>query len=248
MSSTAPQDGWRPRAILFDLDDTLIDSSRADSLALRETLETFQHEFHGASLPMLLALHTDLLKEARDLYHRSGVMTNLPERLGRLLRLVGADSHSATKMGEYYYEARMRHLAPYPDVLLFLNQLKRRYPLGIVSNGPKGIQHRVLEAMGMADLFQTVVVAGEVGVRKPDPAIFQMALTALKTSPQEVLMAGDSYPLDVVPAMRLGMRAAHVQGMPGDLRLNPFQSSRDPQEGPCSYRVARVPELRFLLE
>lgn len=241
-------DGWRPRVVLFDLDDTLIDSSRADSEALRRTLETFHHEFHGAPMQYLLDIHSDLVKEAREMFHKTGVWAYPPERLGRMLRLLGADPGMATKMGEYYYQVRVELLRPFPGVVPFLERLRERYPLGILSNAPSGMQERVLYNLGMADLFDAVVVAGDVGARKPDPRMFHAGLEAMRAQPGETLMVGDNYPVDVVPARRLGMHAVHVAGLPGDLRLNLFHHPSEPLEGPCDLRVGRVTELDFLLD
>lgn len=244
---SAGLDAWRPSVVFLDLDDTLLDSSRADSEALRATLERFQGEFHGAPLAHLLDIHADLLKEARDVYHRTGVWAYPPERLGRMLRLVGADPSAATRMGEHYYQVRGERLRPFPGVVSFLERLRERYPLVIVSNAPSGMQERVLLNLGMADLFDAVVVAGDVGARKPDPVIFRAALDAARVAPERALMVGDSYPVDVVPAMKLGMRAVHVAGEPGDVRLHLFHAPGDPLEGPCDVRVGRVTELAFLL-
>lgn len=85
--------------------------------------------------------------------------------------------------------------------------LRERYRLGIVSNF-YGNLVTVCEGCAIDDLFAVVVDSAQVGYRKPDPRIFQAALTALRASPEEAVFIGDSQPRDMAGARALGM--SHV--------------------------------------
>ncbi|HWG90358.1 MAG TPA: HAD family hydrolase [Candidatus Thermoplasmatota archaeon] len=242
------EDGWRPRAILFDLDDTLLRSSEADALALERTVARFHEAFNGLTVSQIIEQHADLLREVRDAYHRTGTWAYPAERLSRLLARAGGDPSQGALLGEHYTEARLEALAPYEGVGEFLEALRAAgLRLGLLSNGSGQMQRRVLLRFRLAPYFDPVVLAGEVGLRKPDPAIFEFALGQMGFRPEEVLMVGDSYALDVLPALQLGMRAVHVAGGPGDARSHLFHRPGDPLEGPCTLRVGRVTELAAFL-
>lgn len=92
-----------------------------------------------------------------------------------------------------------------------LKLLAEKYPMVLVSNFYGNI-NKVLETYGLQDLFQKVVESSVVGVRKPDPAIFELGVKALDLKPNECLVVGDSYNKDIVPALKAGCRAVWLKG------------------------------------
>ena len=98
----------------------------------------------------------------------------------------------------------------YPDTEATLEALSGRYKLGIIANQPKGLR-AILDDFGIGKYFELVVGSDDVGISKPDPAIFALALTAAKCDPREALMVGDRFDNDIVPAMAAGMRTARIK-------------------------------------
>jgi putative hydrolase of the HAD superfamily len=92
-----------------------------------------------------------------------------------------------------------------------LSRLHQRVGLGVVSNF-YGNVHRVLEEAGLAPLLATIVDSSVVGVRKPDPAIFTLAVRRLGVEPAEVLYVGDSLEKDIVGAHAAGLRTGWLTG------------------------------------
>lgn len=92
-----------------------------------------------------------------------------------------------------------------------LDNLSARYPLVLVSNFYGNI-HSVLHAYGLEGYFREVVESAVVGIRKPDPQIFSLGVTALGLQPHEVLVVGDSYDKDIVPAHTLGCYTVWLKG------------------------------------
>ena len=92
-----------------------------------------------------------------------------------------------------------------------LQQLAERYPLVLVSNFYGNIQ-AILRDFQLDTLFQQVIESAVVGIRKPDPAIFQLGVDALGLQSSEVLVVGDSYTKDIVPASSLGCSTVWIQG------------------------------------
>lgn len=84
-----------------------------------------------------------------------------------------------------------------------LQQLAKLYPLLLVSNFYGNLRQVVAET-GILPLFQSITDSTIVGIRKPDPAIWQQAFESQGYKPNEVLVIGDSYKNDIAPALSLG--------------------------------------------
>ena len=80
--------------------------------------------------------------------------------------------------------------------------------LGIVSNGTTAEQTEQLSLLGIHDFFAPIIISQQVGFRKPDPRIFELALEPWKFPPASVLFVGDRPDWDVEAPRRAGMRAA----------------------------------------
>ena len=87
-----------------------------------------------------------------------------------------------------------------------LEALALEYPLVMVSNFYGNINN-ILADFGIAGCFQNVIESAVVGVRKPDPQIYQLGIDALGFQPHECLVVGDSFSKDIQPAQQLGCPA-----------------------------------------
>lgn len=116
------------------------------------------------------------------------------------------DADHAADLGERFgVERRARH-STHTDARAALAQLEGDYALAVVTNGASCLQREKLAASGLADYFGAVVVAGDVGAAKPDPAVFERALTLLGHAPENAVMIGDTLERDIAGARALGMR------------------------------------------
>ncbi len=94
----------------------------------------------------------------------------------------------------------------YPDAVPTLEKLKSDgYTLGLVSNAPPDTL-KAVRALGLPRFMPTIVVSGIVGVSKPNPAIFRIALREARAEPEESAHVGDVYEADVQGARNAGMR------------------------------------------
>ncbi len=91
-----------------------------------------------------------------------------------------------------------------------LQRLSERYPMVLVSNFYGNIR-AILQDFRL-DLFQDVVESAVVGIRKPDPRIFQLGVDALGMAAQDVVVIGDSYSKDIVPAASIGCQTVWIRG------------------------------------
>lgn len=92
-----------------------------------------------------------------------------------------------------------------------LTELRKKYRIGLVTNF-YGNMSVVLDEFGLASLFDTVTESAVVGVRKPDPQIFRLAVKALDVESENVVVIGDSYSKDILPAHEIGCHTIWLKG------------------------------------
>ena len=122
-----------------------------------------------------------------------------------------------------------------------LEALYARYPMVLVSNFYGNVES-VLSDFDVRKYFGTIVESAVVGVRKPDPKIFALGVEALGLKPEEVLVIGDSYKKDIVPAESLGCKVLWIKG-------KGWTAEEDAQTHPCIIsRLSQVLESPILAE
>ncbi len=106
------------------------------------------------------------------------------------------------------YATFRRALTPIdPEALSVLEDLGRDHRLALVTNGAPDVQREKLERTPLAEHFAAIVISAEIGVGKPDPRIFRAALDSLEVASAEAVMVGDSLERDIVGARRAGLRS-----------------------------------------
>ena len=197
-----------PKAILFDLDDTLFDHQRASTIALRA-----MHAAHAPHLPFdaFAQCHRDVLEK----FHRhylDGQFTLDEARTARMKFLFasfGIDIDDATinAAAALYRQQHQANRALLPGALELLTALQPQARLGIVTNNSTVEQHEKLRALGIAHFFDTVVISEDAGFAKPDPRIFAIALERIGARAEESVFLGDSWQNDVQGALSAGIGA-----------------------------------------
>ena len=92
-----------------------------------------------------------------------------------------------------------------------IEELHEHYPLVLVSNFYGNIE-TVLNDFGIREFFCKIIESAVVKVRKPDPAIFMLGVKELGLAPEEVVVIGDSYSKDIVPAKECGCQTIWIKG------------------------------------
>lgn len=111
-------------------------------------------------------------------------------------------------IAQYCYDYVIRTLDVARPVVA---ELSHHYPLVLVSNFYGNI-NVILQDFRLDEYFQKVIESSVVGVRKPDPRIFMLGVEALKLKPEEVLVVGDSFSKDIVPANSIGCKTLWIRG------------------------------------
>lgn len=118
------------------------------------------------------------------------------------------EGHSE-KIAQACYETARSHTAQAAVTLSLLK--KKGISMGLVSNF-YGNLDAVLKDFKLRSYFSVVIESAVVGIHKPSPALWKVALLRLRAPKKEVLVVGDSYPKDIVPAKSIGCHTAWLQG------------------------------------
>jgi FMN phosphatase YigB (HAD superfamily) len=108
-----------------------------------------------------------------------------------------------------------------PGAVETLKALARRYRLGLIANQPAGTEAR-LAHYGIRSYFSVIISSTEEGVRKPDPAIYELGLQRAQVRANRAVMVGDRLDNDIIPSIEVGLHAVWIRkgfGGMGDLDL-----------------------------
>ena len=203
-----------PRALLLDLDGTLLDESRLQEAVLG-TCERLATVLTGLDASQLAeanarewAAYWAGIEREWDLGVLDGASVQL-EAWRRTLRACGCDDESAARLAARTFGRLSRETyALFDDVPEFLALAKQAgLRLALITNGASDTQREKLRALDIERCFDAVVISGEVGVAKPDPAAFEIALTRLAVPREGVWHVGDSLSADVAGARAAGITA-----------------------------------------
>lgn len=222
------------KAILFDMDDTLIDwSQRSQDWQVfeREHLARVFHyiakEVHPVRAPEAFydaarTLSRQAWQDAeRDLHapHLGAVMRSALARIGVPPNLIDIDAC----LRAYDWQP-IGGVAAYPDAVEVLPVLASHgVKIGLITNAfqPMWMRDRELEAYGLLAHFADCrLSAADVGYLKPHPAIFEAALQCLDIQANEAVFIGDNLEADIAGAQSIGMRAVLRVSVPVAPRLN----------------------------
>jgi HAD superfamily hydrolase (TIGR01549 family) len=142
--------------------------------------------------------------------------------------------------------ARFWHYPPsalYEDALPCLQELRGRYRLGVIANQPGDVR-TAMRRDGLEPFFEVWGVSDELGVGKPDPALFELAVKAAHVAPEAGVMVGDRLDYDIRPAKQVGLRAIWM--LRGEAPDEPTPEQRAETDGAIRSLVELPAELERL--
>ncbi|MDC0709633.1 HAD family hydrolase [Stigmatella sp. ncwal1] len=191
----------RPRAVFFDLDDTLIDRAGAFARYVEGLIER-----HPAAFPPLHRAEQLARIHAWD-------QRGAADRASFCLRVTAAFpalGFTPEALWEDMSSRLPRLVGPDEGVCEWMGSLTARQSVAVVSNGSGRVQRTKLAQARLTELLPDVFLSGEVGAAKPDPRLFQAALARVGRAPGEVLHVGDDPERDIAGAARLGLATCWV--------------------------------------
>ena len=218
------------RAVLFDLDDTLLDYSGGAEQCLAHACASAAGSLDQTRLVAEIVstrrwFWSDPERHRRERIDMLRAWTTIVAHA--LERCGAADPQRAAAVAEEFRTRRHAVMALFPEAREALSDLRARgLPLALVTNGDAGEQRAKIERHGLAPFFDVILIEGEMGVGKPDAVVYRRALDALRlSSGPEVWMVGDNLEFDVAGPQRLGLRAAWIDrpgaGLPPGSAVKP---------------------------
>ena len=221
----------RITAVLFDLDETLLDRSAS----LRSFLPDQYHRFRGQ-------LGSAAPEVWCDRFIALDVRGSVPKTsvYPRLLADFGGDVAAAAALLADYRERFCRHARAFPNIRETLTALRRDgRRTGLITNGETEFQSRSIEALGLREMLDVILISAAEGLRKPDAALFLRAAERLGVTPEQCLFVGDNPVADVLGAQAAGMSTAwfaNGQVWPGEL------------PGPPGAIIRELPEVLTVID
>ncbi|MFS0726623.1 HAD family hydrolase [Paenibacillus sp. 1P07SE] len=217
------------QAVLFDLDNTLLDRTSTFRSFTERFAETyFDHLTDTTELCHLI------IERDEDGYKDKYVLFD------ELLEELPWQSRPAAS------ELMAFYMKEYVDCAVLMEEARETlerirtsgYKTGLITNGRNEVQHGKIDRMGIREAFDVILVSEEAGIKKPDPKIFEMAVGRLGVRPQACLFVGDHPVNDIEAAASLGMRTVWMQ-------VN--QPWREGLSATPDHTISRLSELRTWL-
>jgi putative hydrolase of the HAD superfamily len=202
------------KAILFDLDGTLIDFHACEIRALKDAYRGAGYDVdREASWARIWEAYAPI--SASYWSRRAGRGWSRDEVIERIMRdtlvALEEDERAASAIARAYWEGFSRAAYLNPGAREVLERLAPHFRLGLVTNGESSAQRGRLQATGLRQYLGCVVISDEAGYAKPAREIFDLALSELGVSAREALYVGDSVEHDYYGALNAGIDFCYYQ-------------------------------------
>jgi len=224
-----------PRAILFDLDDTLIRAYAQPAEAWTRLLNVFAADLDAPDATTIERVRVAVMDASRDFWTDQASAAKwrldipqarrLATRQG-LARLGKSDETLADRIADAFTEMRRNEYRLYPDAHATVDALRDAgVKLALVTNGASDMQRHKIERFDLSHRFHHIQIEGEFGQGKPELAVYRHALQQLGCEACDAWMVGDNYEWEVVAPQKLGMCGIwydpHDAGVPAHATAQP---------------------------
>ena len=192
--------------IFFDLDHTLWDFEFNSE-------KTFEQIF---KINLVGVNFTDFISKYKPINHhywklyREDKVSKEDLRYGRLIKTFNELNYKISDslihtLAKEYIDFLPDHNALFVGAIDILNYLKPKYQMHIITNGFEEVQHKKMKNSDLLPFFDKIITSEEVGVKKPNPLIFNYALEKSGAMAEESIMIGDNFEADILGAKNVGM-------------------------------------------
>jgi len=200
------------KAIFLDWDDTIGDWTGAEHKALQDIYAHYQLDALYPTFEDYLNAYKPYNLELWTLYGQGKVTKERLhfQRFYRPIEKLTIESQEARvrmahEMGAEFLRLTNKYFSVLPGAAEVVRELAKKYPLTIISNGFKEVQYYKFAHSGLAECFAHTIISEEVGINKPQPEIFRIALQMNGVTADEAIMIGDSYSSDIQGAKNAGI-------------------------------------------
>ncbi len=192
------------KAILFDIDNTLIDFFKMKEKSCEAAVEMMISKGlkmkKEEGMREIYSIYEKRSMEYRDVFEKIIKKGN-----GKLDYKILASGVLA------YRKAKENYLVPYSGVIPVLTKLKKKYKLAVVSDAPSMKAWMRLISMKIDSFFDIVIAKSDVKRQKNSPIPFNSALKQLNLKPEEAMMVGDRIERDIHTAKRIGLKTCFAR-------------------------------------
>jgi HAD superfamily hydrolase (TIGR01549 family) len=186
------------KAFVFDLDDTLVDTSQITQIANNEIVEWLRFPAGKDLIEDFMANLTASPEDPRGLVD---VHEWRKVHMHQAFKYHGQNVDMASMTYERWNRIRLDRFKLSEDLSNALVKLGSFVPVGLLTNGNYKIQQEKVAACGMRSIMSNIVICGEIGCQKPDTAAFEYIADILNVKPSDCIMVGDSYRADIEGAL-----------------------------------------------
>lgn len=204
-----------PRAIFFDMDDTLLDTSGGVQESWKSACASFASELGCDAEALQTAIRAQMMAfwkdEAAVEHWRTRLHDARTHNVEQALLGLSLNAARAKALSDFYWDEQANRMKLFDDAVETLETLRESgYRLALLTNGPAEMQRWKLGRFPIADHFDVVVIEGEFGYGKPDARVFQHALEVTGAKPEEAWHVGDNLYADIGGAQRAGIHATWI--------------------------------------
>ncbi|QWI19807.1 HAD family hydrolase [Bacillus wiedmannii] len=190
------------KAMLFDLDDTLLDRDKAVDNLFLLVLEKCYEDVSDTVKNNMLQKFKEYDKREYGISNKTIVLESLFDEFAPIYRL----PHNYIQ--DFWNENFPTCFSIDQNTIHFLNHIKSHFKIGIITNGSTHRQKAKIINTNLNNYFDTIIISEEVGLSKPDKRIFELALNKLNVQPEDVLFIGDDLEKDIA-----GPQNANIKGV-----------------------------------
>ncbi len=186
----------------FDLGGTLLDDRPVHDLINAKLVELLAARGHAASMEEVLEVRDVLLaRQERPLFRAVALSFTRDPVLAEAIR-----KEALASVADRVNDAQRA----FPEAREVLEAASAHANLGVIANQQRGARE-IMRRDGLDPFFRIVLISEDLGISKPDPAIFERALREAGCRPSEAVMVGDRIDNDIEPAKALGLRTVRVK-------------------------------------
>ena len=210
-------DHSKVKHIFFDLDNTLWDHRGNSEITLQQMFAEYQlQEKFGFSFeewhPVFYDKNELLWEQIREGHIQKAELRE--RRFRDPFLMFDVDDLELTEEWENIYLDRMGQMSgTVQGAKDLLEYLQPNYHIHVITNGFEEVSHKKIENSDLNGFIQTLTCADEIGLRKPDPRLFQLALDKAGTVKEEALIIGDDWIADVIGGLGAGWQAVFFDAL-----------------------------------
>lgn len=194
------------KTTIFDLDDTLYNSTELSTHARRSAIRAMVDLGLQTTFEEAHQILSEVVEEygSNYNYHFDQMLKRLNIETSKMKMYIAAGMIA-------YHDEKFANIRPFHDVIPTLIDLRKlEIKICVLSDGKALKQYEKILRLRLQDFLDDIIITEEVGIRKPNPKLFKLPLQRFNVQPEESIYVGDNYERDIIPCMQVGIRTVLI--------------------------------------